>query len=110
KPPADGTTGAASSESKTFDINTSQSNQIQSQVDAGSLAWYLDPILVAKDQVPPTFSINKDDQFSLKSKSFTEGIAIVEVIHGTKIYQIKLIQPVKKGENGIWVCESVSAA
>ncbi len=95
-------------ESKSFNINQTEAEKIQSQVDSGQLLWYLDPVSVAKEEVPPTYSISKNDRFSLKSKSTAEGIAIVEVIHDTKVYQIKLIQPVKKGSDGIWATESVS--
>jgi len=96
------------SESKKFTINTEKMGQVQAQVDSGSLSWYLDPVLVAKEKIPPTYSITKNDQYSLKSKNNVEGIAIVEIIHNTKVYQVKLIQPVKKGTNGIWDVESVT--
>lgn len=99
---------AGSGESKSFEIDQKKAEGIQSQVDAGQLLWYLDPVSVAKDQIPSTYSISENDRFELKSKNTAEGIAIVEVIHNTKVYQVKLIQPVKKGSDGIWAVESVS--
>ena len=101
--------GQKSSESKNFEIDKTALSEIQTKVDAGSLAWYLDPVSVAKEQVPSTYNISKDDPYTLKSKNYTEAIAIVEVVHNTKVYQIKLIQPIKQGVGGIWTTESVSA-
>lgn len=102
--------GGASStgESKSFEINQAEAEKIQSQVDNGQLSWYLDPVSVAKEEVPTTYSISKNDRFSLKSKSTAESVALVEIIHDTKVYQAKLIQPAKTGANGIWATQSVS--
>ncbi|MBA7492617.1 hypothetical protein ES702_03167 [subsurface metagenome] len=99
--------GAGTGEIKRFPIDETQMQHIQTQVDGGSQSWRLDPIAVAKQEIPPTYSISENDKFTLKSKNSAVGIAIVEVIHETKIYEIKLIQPVKKGSDGIWTCEYV---
>ncbi len=102
--------GAASTslESKSFNIDQAKAAENQAKVDSGQSLWYLDPISVAKEEIPPTYSISKNDRFELKSKNTAEGIASVEIIHDTKVYQAKLIQPVKKGSDGIWAIESVS--
>ena len=103
-----GVSSSNSSESKTFTIDRAAAEKIQSQVDSGQNLWYLDPVSVAKEEIPPTYSISKNDRFELKSKNTAEGIAMVEIIHDTKVYQAKLIQPVKKGSDGIWATESIS--
>jgi LysM repeat protein len=109
KIPAQATSTSTNTTSKTFTINQSSETQVQSQVDSGQMAWYLDPIQVSKEEVPPTYSISKDDIYSLKTKNTATGNAIVEVVHNSKIFQINLTQPVKKGDTGIWAVSSVAA-
>lgn len=99
---------STSSESKSFNIDQSEAEKNQAKVDSGQSLWYLNPIAVAKEEIPPTYSISKNDRFELESKNTAEGMALVEIIHDTKVYQAKLIQPVKKGSDGIWATESVS--
>jgi len=100
---------SGSGESKKFTIDLSLMQQIQAQVDSGQNIWYLDPVSVSKNQVPNTYGITKDDKYTLKTKNTATGTAIVEVIHDTKVYQVNLTQPVRKGDSGIWAVESVSA-
>ncbi len=103
-----GVSSSTSSESKSFNIDQAKAVENQAKVDSGQSLWYLDPVAVAKEEVPPTYSISKNDRFELKSKNTAEGMGLVEIIHDTKVYQAKLTQPVKKGSDGIWVTESVS--
>lgn len=93
---------------KKFEIDKTSLNQIQSQVDTGRETWRLDPVAVAKSQVPGTFEIQKTDRFTLKSKDTTSGQAVIEVKSGDKIFEVTMIQPVKIGSSGIWTTYSVT--
>lgn len=98
-------TKSTTNEMKKFNVDKNEMTRLQAQIDLGNQTWLLDPVAVAKNKVPPTYSLESSDQYTLKSKNEAVGIAIVEVVHETKIYEIKLIQPVKKGSSGIWAVE-----
>ena len=98
KIPVEGITG----EVKIFEIDQDEMQALQQRADSGIDSWAKDPIEVAKRTVVGNFGITKDDIFSLKSRNFSLGEAEVEILHDSKIYIAELVQPVKKGEEGIW--------
>ncbi len=87
--------------------------ELQDAVDNGHQPWRLDPLFIAKTE-SSKYGFKDTDEFTLVSKELAEYagtyIAEVEAIHDNEKYIIQLIQPVKIGDEGIWVVNSIREA
>lgn len=93
-----------------IEIDLDKMKDIQALVDQGEQIWRLDPIEVVKADAPASFQFTALDNYTLKSKDLENGKAIVLVKKTepqVKNYEVDLIQPVKKGENGIWAITAI---
>jgi len=97
--------GATTQESKT-EIDLAKMQEIQNLVDQGQQPWRKDPTEVTKAEAPASFEFTALDTYTLKSKDLVKGEAVVEVkkVKDSKTYsyEVNLIQPVTKGEGGVW--------
>lgn len=94
---------------KEFEIILADQQKYQKDANDGENTWRKDPIEVAKKSIPDIFGILKSDGYNLISKNTSAGEAEVEINHKGQLYTAKLIQPVDKGNNGIWAVKSVSS-
>ncbi len=79
--------------------------RVQARVDAGKERWRLDPLEVARrDGRALGFSLQ--DSFELLSRE-EEGAAVVKAEHNGRTFHIHLIQPLKRGDDFIWVIDYV---
>jgi len=91
----------------------SELETLQKSVDEGSQPWRLDPHMVALNEGTSLGFSQASDTFTLISKVEQgeysgAGEATVEARHQDSTYVIQLIQPVKQGDKGIWVINSVA--
>ena len=77
-----------------------------------------DPIRAAL-AVPLTFEgeplgFAPTDSFDLTRQFRDPGTgaehAVVRAVHGDEVYELQLVQPVRQGEDGIWIVEAVQPA
>lgn len=98
-------------ESGKIEIDLAKMREIQALVDQGEQSWRLDPVEVTKATAPASFEFNALDSYTLKSKDLGKGEAVVIVKKTkdsqTQNFQVDLIQPVTKGEKGIWAIVSI---
>lgn len=89
-----------------IEIDLDKMRDIQTLVDRGEQSWRLDPVEVVKATAPASFQFSALDDYTLKSKDLENGKAVVSVKKTidseVKTFEVDLIQPVVKGENGIW--------
>jgi hypothetical protein len=93
-------------------IDSQDTAAMQASVDQGHQPWRLDPLEVARAD-SGQYGFDRDaDAFVLLSKEYAEGpgtyLADVRATHGGVNYLIRLIQPEKQGESGIWVINSIT--
>ena len=92
-------------------LDQEKMKEIQGYVDAGNQEWRLDPIEVVKVDAPANYGFTALDVYTLSKKDEQKGEAEVQVekqVNNQKIiYKVKLIQPVKKGPQGIWAITSI---
>ena len=105
-PPLDGS--YKGNGTKTFNQDLDQLKQIQTSVDEGHQPWRLDPVQTAQAEVPTTFSITNYDEFKLISKDLQKGEAKINVVHDKITYEILMVQPIRKGDSGIWATKQVT--
>ncbi|SHF59173.1 Sporulation and spore germination [Caldanaerobius fijiensis DSM 17918] len=79
---------------------------IQNQVDEGKQLWRTDPLSVMRTE-GGIVGFGPNDDFNVVKEG--NGFAQVDVSSLGKGYIISLRQPVKKGNSGVWVIDSVSA-
>lgn len=95
-----------------IEIDLEKEKEFQFEVEAGKESWRLDPVEVVKATSPASFQFTALDSYNLISKDLEKGEALVEVKKSqnskTIVYEVNLIQPVKKGEGGIWAISSIS--
>jgi LysM repeat protein len=96
-----------STDEKKFNIDAAQAKKYQTEADAGAGSSRLDPVAVAKDEAKGVFGISLGFDFTVVSIDKTNGNAQVRAQSGDKKYLINLIQPVKKGDGGIWAVQLV---
>lgn len=92
-------------------IDQDRARWLQQETEQGRQAWRLDPLKVAQFD-GKMFGFTSIDQFKLISRVNQGeysgiGEARVEAIHDGQGYIIELIQPVKSGEKGIWLINSI---
>lgn len=87
-----------------FFVSDERSKALQERVDAGQESWRKDPLEVARREAPARGLLPNLDYRLGRSK---EGYQLVEVDYG-KTYVISLHQPETKGDEGIWVIDTIS--
>ena len=107
-PPLDGSYSASNPKEKNYNLDLDQLKQVQASVDDGRQPWRLDPVQTAQAEVPPTFNITATDDYQLESNDIQKGQAIVIVTHDKIKYEILLVQPIRKGNSGIWATQKVT--
>lgn len=93
----------STSSKSTIQVDLAKMKEIQSLVDQGSQPWRLDPVEVVKADAPASYEFTALDTYTLKSKDIVKGEAVVAV----RTFEIDLIQPITKGEKGIWAIVSI---
>jgi len=93
-----------------FTIDNTKATNLQKFVDNGKYPWRLDPSETARSDNAGAYGLEITDNFTLKDKNLNEGSATVTVSKEGKSYLIKLVQPVTKGEKGIWAIVSIAPA
>lgn len=102
-------------QTKTYSvITTTEEKQsleaAQNFANSGSdaLSYRLDPIqVVQKSLLLLRFQFSASDLFVLRAVDKAAGTAIVEVTHLGKLYTVSLVQPLIKGDKGVWTPTSV---
>lgn len=90
-----------------FVVNKDKATVLQKDVDGGKYAFRLSALDTARADSPTAYGLASTDSFVKGTVDATAGSAIVTVTKGDKTYLITLIQPVTKGEKGIWAIESI---
>lgn len=91
-----------------FSIDQEKSKIIQSQATSNQ-AWRLDPVEVAKKEGSGVYGLTVNDNWVLGSKNSETGVATVRVAREDEQYEVNLVQPVEKGEQGIWAITAVKS-
>jgi len=98
---------------KTYPIflDAQRAAYLQEKADGGEEVWRLDPVEVAKRD-GRMLGFRLSDQFELEElvpqgSGSGSGEALVRAVHGEQRYLLQLVQPVKTGEGGIWMLNSV---
>lgn len=91
-----------------FQTDVQKSTQIQEQTTAKKSLEYLDPISVAKQDALGIYGLTKEDDYTFDSSNELEGTATVFASHLDKKYIIELVQPAKKGKDGIWAISKIT--
>ena len=103
-------TSTASGEAK-IEIDIEKMQAVQEEVDKGSQPWRLDPVEVVKAEAPASYELNATDTYTLKSKDVVVGEAEVEVKKNKSdkiyTYSVRLVQPITKGDTGVWAIISI---
>jgi len=87
-----------------FPVNNETLLGMQQAVDSEINLWRLDPMETVKQDIAGIFRFSIKD---IKSKviSQSRGEILLEVSHQNSIYEVYLIQPIKQGEEGIWIIQ-----
>lgn len=88
--------------------NLELAREYQEMADTGKSVWRLDPVEVAKREIPPQKGITENDEFRIVSEDKLYGEVIIEIT-GKQLFEARLIQPIKKGSDGIWIVDWVKA-
>lgn len=97
-----------SSQKKLFPISRDALLEIQQTADRGYLKWRLDPFSVLRLDTKGDFNFDPDgDEFEVVTEDKKEGKIIYRIKRQNEIWDAVLIQPVKRGDGGIWVIESM---
>jgi hypothetical protein len=77
---------------------------MQQVVDSEINLWRLDPNETVAQDIASIFRYSLED---IKSKTISqgEGEILLEVSHQDSVYEVYLTQPIKKGEDGIWIIQ-----
>lgn len=95
-------------DTQNFEIDLAAAQAEQSKVNSdGTDAWRRDPVEVARREAPASFNLAPGDPYSLVATDAQKGTATVFLQKDEKSYTFSLIQPVDKGENGIWKIEKI---
>lgn len=91
-----------------FTLDNTKATNLQKFVDNGKYSWRLSPEETTRSDNSGAYGLEISDNYTLKDKNLTEGQATVLVSKEGKSYQIKLVQPVTKGDKGIWAIISIA--
>lgn len=101
---------AVPTSSDTTSINMELARTYQNNVDSGREVWRLDPLEVAKKEIPPQKDITSDDSFRVITEDRLAGVVSIEIINSSgQKFEATLVQPVRKGSGGIWMVKSLTA-
>lgn len=93
---------------QTFEIDSTAAQEEQNKVNSdGTDAWRRDPVEVTRRESPASFNLVPGDPYSLMASDAQKGTATVFLQKNEKSYTFSLIQPMDKGENGIWKIEKI---
>lgn len=87
-----------------FTIDNTRATSLQK--DTGKYQFRLSPEETARSDAPNAYGLQVGDSYVLKNRD-ESGNAQVQATRESKNYIIKLIQPITKGEEGIWAIESI---
>lgn len=90
-----------------YKVDTNQAQILQNQVDNNRTLWRVKPEETVRADGPVIFGLRIDDKYTLKDKDEANGTATVEAESANGRYLFTLVQPVTKGEKGVWAIESV---
>ena len=85
-----------------FIVDNTKAANLQKFVDNGKYPWRLDPVETARADNASAYGLGISNNYVLKDKNLNDGQATATVSHNGRTYQIKLVQPITKGEKGIW--------
>lgn len=88
-----------------FMVDDDRAASLQKDADLGKYQFRLSPEDTARSDAPNVYGLKVTDTFALKSRD--SGQAQVQATKEGKNFIIKLIQPVTKGDKGIWAIESI---
>lgn len=88
-------------------LNNDKLKEIQASVDNGNQQWYLTPIQVAMETGTRYGFDPREDEFILQKQQHAHTV-YVQVTRDNQQYSIELIQPVKQGQDGIWVINAIN--
>lgn len=90
-----------------FTLNKSKATSLQTDVTNGKYQFRLIAADTAKADAPSAYGLTADDNYVQTKIDLTAGSATVTATKDGKTFTITLIQPVTKGEKGIWAIESI---
>jgi len=90
-----------------YTVNKEKARTLQKDVDGGKYAFRLTSLDTAKADTPPLYGLLSTDSYVQGKIDASAGSATVSVVKNDKTYLITLIQPVTKGDEGIWAIESI---
>ena len=94
-----------------FFTSEERATELQKRVDAGQDEWRKDPLEVVKLEAPSRgLHPELDYKRALENPDDADDVIWVGVEAGDEVYAICLIQPVKKGEGGVWVISEINPA
>ncbi|KKQ74625.1 MAG: LysM domain protein [Berkelbacteria bacterium GW2011_GWB1_38_5] len=93
-----------------YTIDNSKSTTLQTAVETGKNQFRLSPEDTARADGPNVYGLKITDTYTQKSKDTNSGKAEVIAENENGKYLIKLIQPITKGDKGIWVIEMIIPA
>lgn len=82
----------------------------QQEVDGGHNLWRLDPVDTVRRNGGLYGFDRFSDEFSLVEVDRDAGWAVVRVKHDGRDYDVRLTQPVRRGQRGIWWIEFIAPA
>lgn len=93
---------------RSFEIDQTLAEEEQKKANnEGVDIWRRDPIEVVRHDSPAEFNLVPGDPYSLMASDLNKGSATIFLQKNEKSYTFSLIQPVDKGENGIWKIEKI---
>jgi|GEM_PF-815506 len=90
-----------------YTVNTAKAQELQNKANSGTDTFRFSAADTAKSDAPTAYGLAVTDSFTLKSTDTTTGVATVTGVHNGKNYEIKLTQPITKGDKGIWAIVSI---
>lgn len=92
-----------------FPISFDSLLEIQKAVDRGYILWRRAPLSVLRHDLPAKFNfdINRDKFKPIKYDEENGRIVYQIIFQNKEVWQVKLFQPIKKGEGGIWIIEEM---
>lgn len=92
-----------------YTVNQEKAQSLQNDADSGKVAFRLSAVDTAKSDAPTVYGLTVDDVYTQGKVDTSAGSATVTATKDGKTYLIALVQPVTKGDKGIWAIESIKA-
>lgn len=90
-----------------FLVDNTKATSLQKDADNGKYQYRLSPEDTARSDASPIYGLTVTDNYTLKDTDATAGTAEVNAIREERTYLIKLVQPITKGDKGIWAIETI---